>query len=183
MRRRPPSRAGARGFTLIEAIAAFVLLATFLGVLMSALGTAMRQTVRAEQESLASQWAQSKLDLVGIGEKLEEGSTRDRFDDDFRWEMHVEEYIPEREEEVDPDALGLRLYRVDLDVFWGRPPRERSTRFTTLRAYAPDQAVLFDTPPGEAGGEGAAAPGERSGQQRAGQRGRAADPGAADGKR
>lgn len=177
-----------RGFTLIEAIAAFVLLATFLGVLMSALSTSMRQTVRAEQESLASQWAQSKLDLVGIGEKLEEGDSRDRFDDDFRWEMRVEEYLPEREEPVDPETIGLRLYRVDLDVFWGRPPRERSTRFTTLRAYAPDQAVLFDTPPGEAGGDGMAAPGERPGQQRPGQRGRAvsgrnADPGAEGGKR
>lgn len=183
-----PGAAGQqRGFTLIEAIAAFVLLATFLGVLMSALSTSMRQTVRAEQESLAAQWAQSKLDLVGIGEKLEEGETRDRFDDDFRWEMRVEEYVPEREEPVDPDTVGLRLYRVDLDVFWGRPPRERSTRFTTLRAYAPDQAVLFDTPPGESGGERSTAPGERAGQ-RAGQRGRAGsgrevDAGGQDGKR
>lgn len=160
--------APARGFTLIEAIAAFVLLATFLGVLMSALSISMRQTVRAEQESFAAQWAQSKLDLVGIGEKLEEGSSRDRFDDDFRWEMQVEEYVPERDEPVDTESIGMRLYRVDLDVFWGRPPRERSARFTTLRAYAPDQAVLFDTPPGEAGGDGMV-PGQRGGP-RSGQR-------------
>ncbi|MBX3725770.1 MAG: type II secretion system protein [Xanthomonadales bacterium] len=162
MMRLPPARRAAHGFTLIEAIAAFVLLAIFLGVLMSALSISMRQTVRAEQESLAAQWAQSKLDLVGIGEKLEEGSSRDRFDKDFRWEMLVEEYVPERDEPVDTESIGMRLYRVDLDVFWGRPPRERSTRFTTLRAYAPDQAVLFDTPPGETAGEGGALPTQRS---------------------
>lgn len=139
------------GFTLIEAIAAFVLLALFLGILMAALTTSMRQTVRAEQESMASQWAQSKLDLVGIGEKLETGSTRGRFDDGYRWEMQVEEYEPPREVPLeiplDPESLGMNLYRVDLDVFWGPRQGERSTRFTTLRAYSPDQAVLFNADP------------------------------------
>ena len=163
------------GFTLIEAIAAFVLLALFLGVLMAALTTSMRQTVRAEQESMASQWAQSKLDLVGIGEKLETGATRDRFDDVYRWEMSVEEYDPPRDEPLeiplDPKALGMNLYRVDLDVFWGPRGAEGSTRFTTLRAYSPDQAVLFDDPgadpnalPGAAG-----VPGGRPAPGQAGQ--------------
>jgi general secretion pathway protein I len=140
-----------KGFTLIEAIAAFVLLALFIGILMAALTTSMRQTVRAEQESMASQWAQSKLDLVGIGEKLETGATRDRFDDSYRWEMLVEEYDPPRdvplEIPLDPKSLGMNLYRVDLDVFWGPRGAERSTRFTTLRAYSPDQAVLFEVDP------------------------------------
>lgn len=139
-----------KGFTLIEAIAAFILLALFIGILMSALSKSMRQTVRAEQESMAAQWAQSKLDLVGIGEKLETGATHDRFDDDYRWEMTVEEYEPEREEpldaEFDVSTLGMQLYRIDLDVFWGARGAERSTRFTTLRAYSPDQAILFDAP-------------------------------------
>lgn len=173
-----------RGFTLIEAIAAFVLLAMFLGVLMSALSTSMRQTVRAEQESLAAQWAQSKLDLVGIGELLEPGSDRGRFDDDYRWEMEVHEYEPTREEPLevplDPDSLGMYLYRVDLTVAWGKGARERSARFTTLRAYSPDQAVLFNTDPAsaagiEAGGSGATPgsqpPGGRSqGEERQGRR-------------
>lgn len=139
-----------RGFTLIEAIAAFVLLAMFLGVLLSALGTSMRQTMRAEQESLAAEWAQSKLDLVGIGEKLETGSTRGEFDDDYRWEMEVTEYEPPREEPLevplDPASLGMNLYRVDLTVAWGRGQQEHTAKFTTLLAYSPDQAVLFDTP-------------------------------------
>ena len=156
-----PAPVGQRGFTLIEAIAAFVLLALFLGVLLSALSVSMRNTIRAEQESLAAQWAQSKLDLVGIGEKLEEGSTRDRFDDDFRWEMNVEEHVPEREVEseipFEMDSLGMRLYRVDLDVYWGEADNERSARFTTLRAYSPDQAVLFNQM--DAAADGASASG------------------------
>jgi general secretion pathway protein I len=161
-----PGHASQRGFTLIEAIAAFVLLALFIGVLMSALSTSMRQTVRAEQESLAAQWAQSKLDLVGIGEKLETGTTRDSFDDTYRWEMTVEEYEPVRDEPLeipyDPETLGMYLYRVDLDVIWGPRGRERSARFTTLRAYSPDQAVLFNDP--AAGDPNAAAMGNQAGQ-------------------
>lgn len=178
-----------KGFTLIEAIAAFVLLALFIGVLMSALSKSMRQTVRAEQESLAAQWAQSKLDLVGIGEKLETGETRDKFDDSYRWEMKVEEYTPPRttedgtEIEFDPETLGMSLYRVDLDVFWGGRGNERSTRFTTLRAYAPDQAILFNNPdaagdPNAAAGLPGMPPGmQRSGRQvpRQGQRGNAGE--------
>jgi general secretion pathway protein I len=164
-RRRPPVRTGQRGFTLIEAIAAFVLLSLFLGILMSALSTAMRQTVRAEQESLAAQWAQSKLDLVGIGEKLETGDSDGRFDDAFEWRMTVEEYEPVRDEPLaiplDPATLGMNLYRVDLVVAWGRGASEREAHFTTLRAYSPDQAVLFNDPnaaglPGQPGPDGAA---------------------------
>ncbi len=178
-RRRPrpaPVRTGQRGFTLIEAIAAFVLLSLFLGILMSALSTAMRQTVRAEQESLAAQWAQSKLDLVGIGEKLETGDSEGRFDDAFEWRMTVEEYEPVRDEPLaiplDPATLGMNLYRVDLVVAWGRGASEREAHFTTLRAYSPDQAVLFNNPdgsglPGQPGQDGAAmspgAGGERDG--------------------
>lgn len=161
-----------RGFTLIEAIAAFVLLALFLGVLMSSLSVSMRNTIRAEQESLAAQWAQSKLDLVGIGEKLEEGSTRGEFDDDFRWEMNVEEYIAEREVEseipFDLDSLGMRLYRVDLDVIWGDRDNARRARFTTLRAYSPDQAVLFNQLDGAADAASASGRSGTAGQARSG---------------
>jgi type II secretory pathway pseudopilin PulG len=144
-RHRRPDLPRQGGFTLIEAIAAFVLLSLFLGILMSALSTAMRQTVRAEQESLAAQWAQSKLDLVGIGEKLETGDSNGRFDDAFEWRMTVEQYEPVRDE--------------PLVVAWGRGASEREAHFTTLRAYSPDQAVLFNNPdaaglPGQAGADG-----------------------------
>lgn len=147
------------GFTLIETLAAFILLALFLGVLMASLGTAMRHTVWAEQQSLAAEWAQSKLDLVGIGEPIEEGSSRDRFDDTYRWEMHITEYDPPRDPpqltseqlaagyepmDYDPESLGLHLYRIDLTVLWGERAQERSLEFTTVRAYSPDQAVLFN---------------------------------------
>lgn len=168
-----------RGFTLLEAIAAFVLLALFIGVLMSALSTSMRNTIRAEQASLAAQWAQSKLDLVGIGQKLEPGRTSDRFDDDFRWEMNVEEFDPPRDEPLtipfDPASLGMNLYLVDLTVFWGGRDRsrEQSAQFTTLRAYSPDQAVLFDNPldPGGDPGMGGVPMPRQGGTQRRGDRG------------
>ncbi len=155
------------GFTLIETIAAFVLLALFVGVLMSSLGMAMRHTVWAEQQSMAAEWAQSKMDLVGIGEPIEEGNSRGRFDDDYRWEMEVVEYEPPRDPppapteaqlaagyqpiEYDPDSLGMYLYRIDLRVLWGDARDERSATFTTVRAYSPDQAVLFNTDPAAAG--------------------------------
>jgi hypothetical protein len=64
----------------------------------------------------------------------------------------------------------MNLYRVDLVVEWGRGAAEREAHFTTLRAYSPDQAVLFNNPdaaglPGQAGADGMPVPvgGERDG--------------------
>ena len=191
---RPPGMPGQSGFTLIETLAAFILLALFLGVLLSSLGTAMRHTVWAEQQSLAAEWAQSKLDLVGIGEPIEEGSSRDRFDDTYRWEMQITEYDPPRDPpqltseqlaagyqpmEYDPDALGLHLYRIDLAVLWGERDQERSLDFTTVRAYSPDQAVLFNPdasgadPAGQYGYGAGQRGGNAGGQQRPVRPGRA----------
>ena len=69
--------------------------------------------------------------------------------------------MPEREVEseipFEMDSLGMRLYRVDLDVYWGEADNERSARFTTLRAYSPDQAVLFNQM--DAAADGASASG------------------------
>ena len=85
--------------------------------------------------------------------------------------MNVEEYVPEREVEseipFEMDSLGMRLYRVDLDVYWGEADNERSARFTTLRAYSPDQAVLFNQMDGAADGSmQPGMPGSAAGQGR-----------------
>jgi general secretion pathway protein I len=129
-----------RGFSLIELVAAFLIFAVGFGVLMQILSSSIRNTRNAAEYTQAALWAQSKLDTVGFGEKLKEGSERGRFDEDYRWELQISKY-----EVIDSKlAAGIEqvapvdLYQCDLTVSWGQQRNSRNARFVTLRATVPD---------------------------------------------
>ncbi len=137
-----------RGFSLIEMVAAFLVFAIGMGVLMQVLAGSMRNTRQSSDYTMAALWAQSKLDVVGVGEPVEPGSTNGRFDDKFGWEMDVRK-VDAAEIEPPPQQMiaagnqamagtqpqqssvanaGLgggiqmepfELYQVELTVFWG----------------------------------------------------------------
>lgn len=152
----PPAGRRARGFTLIELIAAFLVFAIAIGLLMQVLTSAMRQVRQSSDYTMAALWAQSKLDGVGVGERIEAGRTNGRFDDVYSWDLHVQQVDPSAVEP--PPQLGATvsaanaglgegieiapfdLYQVDLVVSWqsgnGRPPR--TAHFGTLRAVNPE---------------------------------------------
>ena len=152
----PPSARRVRGFTLIELIAAFLVFAIAIGLLMQVLSSAMRQVRQSADYTMAALWAQSKLDSVGVGERVEAGRSNGRFDDVYSWDLHIQQVDPSAVEP--PPQLGATvsaanaglgegieiapfdLYQVDLVVSWdsggGRPPR--TAHFGTLRAVNPD---------------------------------------------
>lgn len=86
-----------RGFSLIEMIAAFLVFAIAIGVLMSVLAASIRNTRLSSDYTMAALWAQSKLDVVGVGEPVEEGHTSGRFDDVYSWDLDIKQ--------VDPSAV------------------------------------------------------------------------------
>jgi len=130
-----------RGFTLIEIIVAFTILALGLGITMQIATGAMRNARHAAQRTEAALYAQSLLDSAGVGERLEVGETSGDFNDDFRWSLVVEEHEVESETPT-PIEAGLapvQLYRLELVVTWGRRDKtEQQARFVTLRALTPD---------------------------------------------
>ena len=142
----------ARGFTLIELIAAFVIFALGFGVLLQILGGSLRTTTQSLDESKAAMWAQTVLDTQGIGEPLQEGSSRGRFDDQYSWELRVSKYDPPpAQTTVQPigsaDANGLitqltpnmDLFQLDLDVSWGNQFLMHRAHFATVRVMNPPQ--------------------------------------------
>lgn len=96
-RRQPADRARMRGFSLIEMIAAFLVFAIAIGVLMSVLAASIRNTRMSSDYTMAALWAQSKLDVVGVGEPVEEGHSNGRFDDVYSWDLDIKQ--------VDPSAV------------------------------------------------------------------------------
>ncbi|MBA8888452.1 general secretion pathway protein I [Dokdonella fugitiva] len=83
-----------RGFSLIEMIAAFLVFAIAIGVLMSVLAAAIRNTRMSSDYTMAALWAQSKLDVVGVGEPIEEGHSSGRFDDVYSWSLDIKQVDP-----------------------------------------------------------------------------------------
>ncbi|HZX71885.1 MAG TPA: type II secretion system protein [Rhodanobacter sp.] len=125
-----PGRASrANGFTLLEVIAAIMLLAIAFTVLMRVAGGSIRLSQNASDHSEAALWARSLLDTAFTTEPIQPGTTSGRFDQRFRWRLDVSPWRPPSAAPNTP----LQLYQLDLDVMWGPPVNPYSARFRTLR--------------------------------------------------
>ncbi|MGA9342090.1 MAG: prepilin-type N-terminal cleavage/methylation domain-containing protein [Rhodanobacteraceae bacterium] len=95
---------GARGFSLIEMVAAFLVFAIGIGVLMQILGSSMHNAQRSAEYTQAALWAQSLMDTVGVGQPVEEGQSQGRFDDAYSWQLDIQKVDPQDVEPPPPQA-------------------------------------------------------------------------------
>lgn len=126
----------ARGFSLLEVVAATLLLAIAFTALLKVAGGSMQLTHNADDHSQAAMWARSLLDTVDITTPLQTGRSEGRFDDSYRWRLVVTPWSPAQAGQ----NVSVRMVKLDLDVLWGPKLRERSAHFSTLRALGPVQA-------------------------------------------
>lgn len=172
LRRRSAAPAGRqRGFSLVEMIAAFLIFAIAMGVLMQVLSSSLRNARVSTTYTYAALWAQSKLDVLGVGEPIEPGQSSGSFDDDYHWELTIDEVdaseieppaqmsvsdalddatqLAEGQAMPDPNAAmsPVQLYEARLVVSWGGSGagNERRAEFITLRAANPDLNVMSAT--------------------------------------
>lgn len=119
-----------RGFTLLEVLVAFVLLAMMLGVILNLNSSAMDTTARASDRQLALMLAQSELDKALAERELREGRWRGRFEDErFEWELVVSRFeFPDDDSGLDRGAP--EPFEIVISVNWGR---NQSLALNTLR--------------------------------------------------
>jgi general secretion pathway protein I len=122
------------GFTLIEVVVAFVMLALVLSVSFEIFSTGMARASDLEDRSQALVIAQSKLDSAGAEEALAEGDVSGESDDRrFQWTLSVRRYEEAPEPGKTAPAGTYQLFRVDSRVAWhGADTREHSLALATL---------------------------------------------------
>ncbi|GAB3729700.1 prepilin-type N-terminal cleavage/methylation domain-containing protein [Luteimonas pelagia] len=143
------ARTRAGGFTLVEVIVAFALLALGLALILGALTRATGQVRWSADAGRAALHAQSLLDQAGVGEALAPGTREGELEDGrYRWRMEVAEWAdpdlpPAAARPLDP--VAPRLLELHLQVAWGEGADERVS-LRSLRFVQPDPTAPVRLP-------------------------------------
>jgi len=120
-----------RGFSLIEILVAFMILAMSLTVIFRIFSGGLRNVALSEDYARAVLVAESQLSAIGVSEPLERGVTSGVWDARFRWERVVEQYQPW---EQDKALLApLLAYTVTVKVDWAHAGRTRQIKLSSVR--------------------------------------------------
>ncbi len=130
---------GQRGYTLIEVVVAFALLAFALTLLLGSLTNASKQVRGAADAGRAALHAQSLLNQIGVGEGLTPGRKDGELEDGrYRWELDVEPYVDPSAPPRVGEVLGApRLLQLQLTMFWGDGGPRQRLRLQSLRLVTP----------------------------------------------
>jgi general secretion pathway protein I len=129
-----------RGYTLIEVIVAFALLALALTLLLGTLSGATRQVRWSADAGRAALHAQSLLDSLGLA-ALQPGEREGGFEDGrYRWSLSI---APWSDPALPPAAApmpGYQVYEVVLTVTWGDGGARERLQTRSLRLVQPGVA-------------------------------------------
>lgn len=127
------SRRHQRGFTLLEVIVAFALLALALTLLLGSLSGATRQVRESADGSRATLHAQSLLAQLGAGDVLQPGRQQGSFEGErYQWQLEVVPFADPLAARAQVDPGSPQLLDVRLIVRWG-DERGQAMQWRTLR--------------------------------------------------
>ena len=126
---RPEARQS--GYTLIEVLVAFMILALSLTVLMRIFSGGVRSVAVSSEYATAAVIAESRLATAGIDIPLAPGETSGTEGEHFQWLLSVRDY------EAWPGYLsaakGVSAYLVTVTVEWPHGDRTRRIDLSTVR--------------------------------------------------
>ena len=122
-----------QGFSLLEILIAFSILALSLGILLKIFSAGVNTAVVAEDYTAAVQIAESLMAKTGVETPLQAGQSSGLENDKYHWLVEVSpfEFNPEN---VDPTAITAVLFKVKVIVSWGDDnANDRQIELTTLK--------------------------------------------------
>ena len=127
-----------RGFSLLEVLAAFVILALVGTALFRLFSGALGNATLADEYSRATLYAESRLAAVSVEAPLRDSTLQGNSDDGhYAWTAVIAPYTPPGST---PDldsaasAMAVRLWKLAVTVTWpGTPGNERSVALSTVR--------------------------------------------------
>ena len=133
---RPPRHAS-RGFTLMEILVAFVVLATSVAILYRTFSTGIRNVDAISGYSEAISLAESKLMALGLEKPLVEGDEAGETEDRrFKWALSVKPYTPPDASPEPTNAFfnANQLFRATVRISWDETGQQgRSIALSTVR--------------------------------------------------
>jgi general secretion pathway protein I len=119
-----------RGFSLLEILIAFSIMALSLGILLKIFSSGLNTAGVAEEYNVAVQIAESLMAQAGVESPLQPGETEGLENEKYRWRVSVRPFQL-MSVNVDPAAVTAELFKVEVTVNWGA--EDRQVELTTLK--------------------------------------------------
>lgn len=128
---RLPPKQRHSGFTLLEVVVAFAVLALVLTVLLQLYAGSLRNTRLAAEYSRASILAETQLARLGVELPITVGVMAGSFDDRYRWQTTSEpvDWL----QSTTKDLIPVQPYKITIEVRWGQAGSEHAISLTTVR--------------------------------------------------
>ena len=122
-------RRACRGFSLLEVLVAFTILAMLLSALFEVFSAGLNAARAGDRFTRAAVIAQSRLAAVGMVESLQEGVSSGSTDDAYHWRVMVGEYLDDQLPLID---AVLQPLTVVVEVYWEEGDNARSVSLTSM---------------------------------------------------
>jgi general secretion pathway protein I len=131
------SHRGARGFTLLEVLVAFVIAALALGVMLRVATDSLKESAVSARYEEAVVRAKSHLAMLTGGGSLMAGNWSGDDGGGYRWQIHVTSLSQATAEANGGSQVPIALYYVSVSITWSEGDHTRVVRLDTEQIGQP----------------------------------------------